>query len=46
MPQKPDEPPKAAETPWRRFEHLTRKIVRVPKEAIRDPKGKDAQPRS
>lgn len=32
------------ETPWQRFERLTRKIVRVPKEAIREPKNGKVQP--
>lgn len=35
-----------AETPMERLERLTKKLLQVPKEAIREPKGDKPQPES
>jgi hypothetical protein len=41
--KKPRERPKE-ETPFERFERLTKKILAVPKEAIKEPKKDKPQP--
>lgn len=46
MKKKETKPPQGSkeENTWQRFERLTKKIVQVPKEAIREPKSDRPQP--
>lgn len=44
MAKQPTKPPE--ETPMQRLERLTKKLLKVPKEAIREPKGDKPLPQT
>lgn len=44
MPKNSKHPPPKEETPWERFERLARALMKVPKDAIREPKKDKPEP--